>query len=270
MLCPNYSSEEWKYMELKLGSELAHKVFVSMGSVPDIDLIDELSDAVSGNNLSEVKYELKKIKLPNTEIKLGVAELFETNPELANQVYEALGFNKKINRDSKNVSVISTSKATKESQITPQQKQEAQQLYSQYLDTLTNEPILYKGLRNKSGIIHNTPNHSFFTSSFKIANKWYKDDKGIKAFIVSNKNEIYFKGDYTVGLSILRKQEEDFINNSTNDLIKLDINDIGGQQIQYVINKNTKLLKTTTHFFKIDLFFFAIEANTGKSGLFRA
>lgn len=52
----------------------------------------------------------------SNNIKPGVSELFESNPELANKVYEALGF--------------------ENNQIAPQQKQQAQQVYSQYLDTI--------------------------------------------------------------------------------------------------------------------------------------
>ena len=50
----------------------------------------------------------------STSVKPGIEELFDSNPELANQVYEALGFN-------------------------PQQKQQALQQYTQYLESL-NKP----------------------------------------------------------------------------------------------------------------------------------
>lgn len=54
-------------------------------------------------------------KPTTTVAKSDVSNLFESNPELANDVYKALGFNESI---------------------TPKQKQQAQQLYSQYLDTV--------------------------------------------------------------------------------------------------------------------------------------
>ena len=44
----------------------------------------------------------KKLKISPTPIKKGVIELFESNPELANQVYEALGFNNDRTLDVRN------------------------------------------------------------------------------------------------------------------------------------------------------------------------
>ena len=73
---------------------------------------------------------------------------------------------------------------------------QAQQQYSQYLDTLTDEPIVYKGFRNKAGIVHNTPNHSYFTNSFKIADAWYKDEKGIKTFVIPKVQTEFFPSRY--------------------------------------------------------------------------
>jgi hypothetical protein len=123
-----------------------------------------------------------------TEVKKGVEELFDSNPELANQVYEALGFIKEvpISEISKEIEDQSIESATEENKkfgyptdnspiivevpivdnfkykyipvdgwhrlakaiedkkstikvivnkITPQQKQQALQQYSQYLDT---------------------------------------------------------------------------------------------------------------------------------------
>jgi len=62
---------------------------------------------------------LEKQPTTTEEIKPGVEELFESNPELANQMYEALGFDSKY--------------------ITPQQKKLAQLLYSTWINYLTSE-----------------------------------------------------------------------------------------------------------------------------------
>jgi hypothetical protein len=105
------------------------------------------------------------------------------------------------------------------SEITPQQKQQAQQLYSQYLDTITDQPIVHKGFRNKAGYVHKTPNHTFYTNNYEIADKWYKDEQGIKSFAIPKVSVENFKGDTSVGVSVLRQQEENYINNSETDTI---------------------------------------------------
>jgi hypothetical protein len=45
-------------------------------------------------NAENIRKQLAELDKPTQEIKPGVEELFDENPELANQVYEALGFNK--------------------------------------------------------------------------------------------------------------------------------------------------------------------------------
>jgi len=78
-------------------------------------------------------------------VKPGVAELFESNPELANAVYDALGF----------------------------KKQQAQQLYSQYLDTVFPDSkvkdILYHGSIYPDTFGHNIKNVVYFTKDKFIA-----------------------------------------------------------------------------------------------------
>jgi hypothetical protein len=64
----------------------------------------------------------------------ALEELFDSNPELANQVYEALGVKNNNN------------------QITPQQKQQALQLYSQYLESLN---TVVDSLFQKAALIKN-------------------------------------------------------------------------------------------------------------------
>lgn len=110
--------------------------------------------------------------------------------------------------------------------------------YFQYINILTNENILYKGFKNKSNNVHKTPNHSYFTNDKKIAQKWYSDENGIKIFIIPKTSTINFTADSKQNISNIRKEEENFINNTDNNLIKLNTIDIGGKQIQYILNKN--------------------------------
>jgi hypothetical protein len=142
---------------------------------------------------------------PMTSVKPGVAEVFESNPELA---------------------TIGTS-----------------QQYSQYLDTITNEVIVYKGLRDKSTKVHDTPNHSYFTPNRVIADKWYKDERGVKTFVIPKVASVEYKSDFSQGISKVRKDEETFINTAKEPLIKLNTIDIGAKQVQYVLNKNITALE---------------------------
>jgi predicted kinase len=157
------------------------------------------------------------------QVKPGVEELFESNPELANAVYEALGFSKRTNDEiyQRKLSIIFTNEVLRKNQIestlkdinaenfdfvafdsrdlknkqyqvfidrllelgykqdkdgfftkngvsakdlvkyniTPQQKQQAQQLYSQYLDTKQPDVILPIGTSGsgKSTFIKSLP-----------------------------------------------------------------------------------------------------------------
>ena len=61
MFCPNYNSEEWKYLESKVGNELAHKIFIVSNGIPDINTIDEIS--MSLDNTGNVNYKLKSINI---------------------------------------------------------------------------------------------------------------------------------------------------------------------------------------------------------------
>jgi len=121
--------------------------------------------------LSDKEIQFSKKEKPTQEVKPEVKELFESNESLANSVYEALGFRQTV------VAEIGTafkdpSKFSKEDYdaledmgytedeildklgakksetvltktlVTPQQKQQALQLYSQYLDTKQADVIL--------------------------------------------------------------------------------------------------------------------------------
>jgi hypothetical protein len=71
MACPNINLESWKTLEASVGTDRAYYLWDKYdGKVPLEDY--------------------------NYLVKPGIQELFDSNPELANQVYEALGFKKDI------------------------------------------------------------------------------------------------------------------------------------------------------------------------------
>jgi len=109
MICPNYESEAWRELDEAVGDVTAHRIFNKYKDIPDYftgdtkeiaELIESQFDRATA--IRSLVYadltgkSLKDIKLPSKEttIKPGVQELFDSNPELANQVYEALGFKK--------------------------------------------------------------------------------------------------------------------------------------------------------------------------------
>ena len=74
--CPNKSSQEWKNLVKEFGEIKAMYLFTLNNEViPTVTEANEILNASKEN------------------IKPGVSELFESNPELANAVYEALGLN---------------------------------------------------------------------------------------------------------------------------------------------------------------------------------
>lgn len=115
---------------------------------------------------SEITFEIEAD--PNPQ----VVQLFESNPELANAVYEALGFGK------------DTDKLSIQSEITPQQKQQAIQFYSSYLDTIFPnskvKDIVYRGSTDKPTNKKSRELGIFFTDDKNAANIYavkYKDDE---------------------------------------------------------------------------------------------
>lgn len=128
-------------------------------------------------------------------------------------------------------------------QITPQQKQQALEQYSQYLDSIypsSTTGLLFKGLRKKSKG-HNTPNHSWYSSEYWISDRHYNDGTGVRIFVADTRSLAEHELNTPDGVTPAKQQEEDFINNSYHDAIMLDTEDIGGRQIQYAIRKDIKL-----------------------------
>jgi len=74
--CPNPNSEVFKRLEAAVGKNKSYYYWNQFeGNPTEADLVD-----LENSNLND-----------EVETKSGVLELFESNPELANAVYEALG-----------------------------------------------------------------------------------------------------------------------------------------------------------------------------------
>ena len=137
----------------------------------------------NGQNFTQEDFlEYLKTQIPTSNIiKPGVAELFESNPELANAVYSALGFGT-------------------QPQIPSQQKQQAQQQYSQYLDTIFPDSkvkdIVYHGTTAQFDKFNTRPDKTsgsrytneaaFFTTDIELANKYGKDIGGKTIYSLVN------------------------------------------------------------------------------------
>jgi hypothetical protein len=110
--------------------------------------------------------------------------------------------------------------------------------YSNYLNTIFPDsiiPVLHKGYRGKTNLVHNVVGRSFFTNQFKIADKWYKNEKGIKSFKFNSIDTINFSADQSLHPLKVRKAETNFTNDSDEDVVILYTEDIGGKQLQYII-----------------------------------
>ena len=83
--CPNKNLKAWKDLSSQYGDTGAMFMYTIEGDIPTLSRAEEIAleyDLVGDNFLTS----------PNARVKPGVEELFDSNPELANQVYEALGF----------------------------------------------------------------------------------------------------------------------------------------------------------------------------------
>ena len=171
-------------------------------------------------NAENIRKQLAALEKPTQEVKPGVEELFNNNPELANAVYEALGFRQTV------VAEIGTafkdpSKFSKEDYdaledmgytedeildklgakksetvltktlVTPQQKQQALQQYSQYLDSIFPDSkvkdIVYHGTSKDFDKFNKEPIWSLFEQlGSQVASKegifFGKSQKHVKPF----------------------------------------------------------------------------------------
>ena len=80
--CPNRNSADWKALTDAIGEFEAMRDFMEYETIRSIEEVRESKPELFTNS-----------PIKQTVIKPGVEELFESNPELANSVYEALGFN---------------------------------------------------------------------------------------------------------------------------------------------------------------------------------
>jgi hypothetical protein len=84
--CPNKNLKAWKDLVSQYGETGAMFMYTVEGNIPTLSRAEALAqeyDLVGDDFLTS----------PTAKIKPGVSELFESNPELANAIYEALGFN---------------------------------------------------------------------------------------------------------------------------------------------------------------------------------
>lgn len=106
--CPNKNLKAWKDLTSQYGEVGAMFMYTVEKDIPTAKRAQELAlqyGLVEGDSLT----------FPNARIKPGVEELFDSNPELANQVYEALGFNKNIEFSvEKDIEEFKKDKSTKE------------------------------------------------------------------------------------------------------------------------------------------------------------
>ena len=102
--CVNINLPEVKELAEKLQAPIAVvgtaiNIWQEKNNSDEIPKYEELKDYLYKGN------EILNNNNINSNIKEGVAELFEENPELANQVYEALGFNNNITLETEKGSI---------------------------------------------------------------------------------------------------------------------------------------------------------------------
>ncbi len=94
LVCPNKNTTEWKDLVATVGEFEAFRDFIESDyNIRDPKVVLEKLIKRGITTTSE-----KVIESSIQEVKPGVPELFDSNPELANVVYEALGFIANINK----------------------------------------------------------------------------------------------------------------------------------------------------------------------------
>ena len=83
MICPNKNTKEWKNLVKIQGESEAYLLWT----------------AYQGNVPEQFYNRTKSVTTTQTTIKLGVAELFESNPKLANAVYSKILTNSGISAE---------------------------------------------------------------------------------------------------------------------------------------------------------------------------
>ena len=147
-----------------------------------------------GDNVQYEMFDVDELplqKIPSKEVKPGVEELFNESTELANQIYEALGFTVS------ELPIIDTENIVNRralNQITPEQKQQAQQLYSQYLDQI------FPDSKVKDIVYHGTNlNFDKFDKDRIGSNTAVKGEKPSFSFSNNRKQAEAYSSEITVG-----------------------------------------------------------------------
>lgn len=139
------------------------------------EMFDETMKSLDSENFSNnaFKETLEDTTQP-ASVKEEVSELFESNPELATAVYKALGFEVAT----KDIEILPGVVGKVIENVTPQQKQEAQQQYSQYLDSIFPDSkvkdIVYHGTKRPEKTFEKqTPRKEYGSNAIYFANKDY-------------------------------------------------------------------------------------------------
>ena len=101
MICPNINHPDYKTMSKAVGPAKAHQLYAANGGqfidkTPEgkpCDFFRQLQEQYGTDEAIRLKGIALSNKKVNDYIKPGVSELFESNPELVNAVYETLGLN---------------------------------------------------------------------------------------------------------------------------------------------------------------------------------
>ena len=118
--------------------------------------------------------------------------------------------------------------------------------YSEYLAGVfpgSPLPVLFKGLRDKSGSVHDTPGYSFYAEEYGVAER-YADSTGVRAYLLDAGTVGQFAAD--TGRSDVRRQEERFVNGCGLDAVRLRTYDLGGWQAQWAVRKSVARLELGT------------------------
>ena len=108
--CPNKNLKAWKDLVSQYGETGAMFMYTVESDIPTLSRAEALAqeyDLVGDEFLTS----------PTAKIKPGVPELFESNPELSNAVYEVLGFQKNIEFSKEETGLINDFKNDKNTEV---------------------------------------------------------------------------------------------------------------------------------------------------------
>lgn len=141
MACINPNSPEFKEILLKVNNPLLAEI--EMDKSITTDDITSIKNNVSNNNTSSINTTTIQ-EANNFDTKQNIEDLFETDTELADAIYKALGYKEKVADFTTEYNLYDI--------ITLQQKQQAIEIYSQYLQSLE-KPNTNPILQNNQSVI---------------------------------------------------------------------------------------------------------------------